>query len=405
MTPKLIFPFAYNNRLDQVTKFDRQTTWGYTKDNKDFIDLSLGSCGSFPLGFKRQDFAEYVASKSKDFAHLSGEFLTTNDTILNLSDTYYNYSNGYRSIFSLSGSDAVESAIRIASLYHKLNDSSNKTLMLGFEDSYHGSTYMSSSISGSTYFHHLFGRHPMCVTLSYDIVSITNRIYELGPDNISCLIVETCSWQAGLYEQSEDWWKAIRKICRENNIIFIVDDIAFSGAKTSRFFGYTPIAEPDIVCFGKAISGGYYPLSGVLVNDKLYTAIQDIKFTHGFTYSFSQSGMLSALYYNEVVKNENILENFDSVHQAGATLVENLKNIKCVSRSRNYGMLWCLDLDIKPYTDTEISNVFLNNGLYLGLWNDISRTPRILLQMPTVYDEVYINQLQSRLQNTLSQLV
>ena len=404
ISPKIIFPFAQNNQLDRVTVFDGNSTWGYTKDNKDYIDLSLGSCGCFPLGFKRLDFIDYVSAQAKEFSHLTGEFLSTNKVVLNLAETFSDYTNGYKSIFALSGSDAVESAVRVATLYHKLNGN-NKESMLGFEDSYHGCTYLSSSISGSTYLHQLFGRHPLCVTVSYSIEKIESQINNIGADKISCLVVETCSWQRGLYSQDDAWWMQIRKLCTDNNIIFIIDDIAFCGAKTENYFGYNQYADPDIVAFGKAISGGYYPLSGVLVSNRLYDVIKETKFLHGFSYSFSMTGILSATYYNRLVNRENILINHNLVKRAATNLVENLKNTGCIVDARHYGMMWCLDIDIKTsYSDIDISNLFLKNGLYLGLWNDLAKTKRLLIQFPVVHDQEYFNTLQTKLENTLHQL-
>ena len=408
ISPKIIFPFAQNNQPDQVTVFDSNTTWGYSKDNKDYIDLSLGSCGCFPLGFKRLDFIDYVSKNSKEFTHLTGEFLSTNEVILNLAETFSTYTNGYKSIFALSGSDAVESAVRAATLYHKLTGGDKKQIMMGFEDSYHGSTYISSSISGSTYLHEVFGRHPLCVTLSYDIEQIICQIDNIGPNNISCLIVETCSWQRGLYIQPDSWWQQIRKICTDNNIIFIIDDIAFCGAKTENYFGYNQFANPDMVTFGKAISGGYYPLSGVLVSTKLYDVIKETNFLHGFTYSFSMTGILSATYYAEVVKKENILTNHCEVSRAAFNLIENLKNTGRIINARNYGMMWCIELDTKNlYSSIDISNLFLNNGLYLGIWNNVDNTKiagtkKLYIQFPAIYDQEYFTNLQTRLENTLT---
>lgn len=397
--PKIIFPYARNNRREAITCFDETTDWGYMRDGKDYIDLSLGSCGSFPLGFKRKDFLEHVSSQAEQFVHLSGEFLSTNRIVAKLAEEFDQFANGYKSIFTLSGSDAVETAIRVARVYHP-----SKRYMLGMANSYHGSTFMSSSISGSTFLHDMFGRHPDCVTVSWDLQEIEAQINSLGADDISCLIIESCSWQNGLHTQSDAWWKQLRALCTAHDIILIIDDIAFCGAKTTEFFGYNKVAEPDIVCFGKGISGGYFPLSGTLVSDRIFEHIKSTKFLHGFTYSFSMTGILSALYYIDIVKKEGILEDHIKVKNAGTELFERLKTVNSsVIDIRNYGLMWCLDLELDSDENT-ITDLFLTNGLYVGLWNDIANTKRLLIQLPVKYDQEYFDTLASRLHDTLKHL-
>jgi len=397
--PKLIFPFATNNDSSKISVFKETTNWGYTDGISDVIDLSLGSCGCFPLGFKRQDF-ESIKDKLSSFSFISGDFSITNAYVLELCELFYKYSNGYKSIFALSGSDAVETAIKIANLTHRINNTPDKKIMLGFENSYHGSTFLSSSISGSSYLHQQFGRDSNCKTVPWDLEKLKYIILDIGASNISCLIVETCSWQAGLYAQTNEWWQEVKTICNNNNIVFIIDDIAFCGSKTGKFFGYDVELEPDLVCFGKAVSGGYYPLSGVLVSNRIFKTIKDIRFLHGFSYSFSMGGIFSALHYIDIIKKENIDQNFINCQIASSNLVASLPNINSF---RNFGLMWCLD--INPTIDDDmLSKLFLENGLHIGLWNAPASTKKLLIQFPTVIDNEYYKELYIRLSNVLHRI-
>lgn len=398
MDPKLIFPFAVNKQREKVTLFDSTHTWGYTKDNVNYIDLSLGSCGCLPLGFKRTDFFDAVQSKLQDFPFLSGEFLTTNKYVIELSDKLYNLSGGYRSVFTVSGSDAIETAIKTAKHYQ----GNSKKYILGFENSYHGCTYLSSSVSGTTYLHETYGRDSSCITVPWDLYEVERVMKDLS-GQISCLVIESCSWQAGLHSFDSEWWQRLERLCRDNKIIFIVDDVAFCGGKTGKFFGYDSSITPDMICVGKAFSGGYYPLSACLVNERIYDVVKETRYFHGFSYSFNMSGILSTLHYLNVLDNENIYNEYPVIVETADKIFQSL-NYNCLTGIRNYGLTWCLDIKTGSLTDEDVSKLFLDNGLFLGVWNSPTHTGQLLIHVPNINDAQYFNQLEQRLNCVLGKL-
>jgi adenosylmethionine-8-amino-7-oxononanoate aminotransferase len=400
--PKILFPFAINSDPSKIRTFESCTKWGYKHLDTDVIDMSLGSCGCLPLGFTRTDFAQAVQENHYPF--LSGDFLTTNEHIIELSDKLFSLSNGYNSIFAVSGSDTVEAALKVAKLYHNLKGNTSKKIMLGFEESYHGSTFLSSSVSGSTYFHDINGRHPDCYSLPYDLDKVEIIIKDLGAENISSLIIETCSWQAGLFSYSKEWWTRLQELCNRNNIIFIIDDIAFCGGKTGKFFGFDSYITPDIICAGKALSGGYFPLSVCLISEEIYSITKETRFMHGFSYSFSMSGILSALHYLKTLDAERIYEQYDLIKETATVIFDNLKNLPSVKDVRNYGLTWCIDLNIENITNDYLIELFFKNGLYLGLWNSPAITKRILIHIPNIHDDNYFNTVNARLTAVLKNI-
>jgi putrescine aminotransferase len=400
--PKILFPFAVNNDASQVQTFDSCTQWGYQYQGLDVIDMSLGSCGCVPLGFTRQDFSQAVHDANYPF--MSGDFLTTNSYVVDLASKLHTLSNGYNSIFAVSGSDTVESSLKVARLYHKLKGKPDKKIMLGFDESYHGSTFLSASVSGSTYFHETNGRHPDCYSLPYDLDIVEATINSLGPNNISSLIIETCSWQAGLFTYDKLWWMQLQELCKKNDIIFIIDDIAFCGGKTGKFFGFDSYITPDIICAGKAISGGYFPLSVCLISQEIFTTIKEIRFMHGFSYSFNMSGILSALHYLKIIDEEKIYNQYNGIKERSAQLFNKLKTLPSVKDIRNYGLTWCIDLNISEVTNEYLFDLFFKNGLYIGLWNSPATTNRVLIHTPNVCDDGYFNTVDKRLSSVLGQL-
>jgi adenosylmethionine-8-amino-7-oxononanoate aminotransferase len=352
---KLIFPYVHNNS-QPIREIKEYTEFGFVEHGHNLMDLSLGNCGCFPLGFKRIDIIQRVTEQMKNLPFCSGEFFTTNPSVIELSERLYTLSGGYRSVFALSGSDAVEGAIRLAQLYNGRNK------FLGFKKSYHGSTYLSSSVSDATYMTNFYGKDSRCVVSDYNLDMIT--------DDLCAVVIETASWQNGLFNPGQEFWNGLRKICTDKNIVLIVDDIAMCGGKTGSFFGFAGIVEPDIFCMGKAFTSGYFPLSATMVGGKIFNAMKDIPFCHGFSYSFSLSGIYSTLAYLDVIEKENLFKEQPRLVSWAQDMSNRLMEQGLIKGYNNHGLVFNLELlQDKPLE--EVFEKFLyKHGLSAGMWNE-----------------------------------
>ena len=375
---KLLFPFNYNADHSNARKIDSYTQFGFREGHNDLIDLSLGACGCFLLGFDRTDIIQYVANRMLSNPFTGGEYMTTNQAVIDLTNKLYELSGGYRSVFALSGSDAVEGAIKLAKLYHTAKGNDRK-YVLGVKESYHGSTYLTSSIGQLSY----MTTEPadICIALDKDdlIDFIKNNSVLL-----SCLVIETCSWAKGLKQYPRSFWQELRATCREHDVVFILDDIAMCGGKTGSFFGFDPSLEPDIFTMGKALTGGYFPLSATLVSDRVNEVVKHEFLGHGFTYTFSLSGIYSTLKYLEILEEENHFARYDSILNSAVSLFS-----KIGLTFRNYGLMF--DIDIKSTSE----QTFYNNGLNIGVWNN--GNDNLMLVIPLTANTEYFSQLEERL--------
>ena len=378
---KLIFPYATNSS-QPVRNIKEYTEFGFIENGDKFLDLSLGNCGCFPLGFKRQDIIDRVTEQMKNMPFCSGEFYTTNPAVLELGERLYNMSGGYRSVFALSGSDAIEGAIRLAQLYNGRNK------FLGFKKSYHGSTYMSSSISDATYMTDFFGKDPRCVVSDYNLDLIT--------DDLCAVVIETASWQNGLYNPGKEFWAGLRKICTDKNIVLIVDDIAMCGGKTGTFFGWTGIVEPDIFTMGKALTSGYFPLSATLVNEKIFNVVKETVFCHGFSYSFSLSGIYSTLAYLDIIEKENIFDNYSKLLKwANKTFTRFKDEYNLIKEYNNHGLVFNLTLLSDKPVDASFEKFLYFYGISAGMWNEGGSG--LLIVIPLTADSKWFEELEFRL--------
>lgn len=403
MNPKILFPFTENNNNSAYNTITRYTKFGYVKDGKDFLDTSLGSCGSFMLGFDRTDIVDYVNAQAKEIPFVSGEYLSTTGAVLELSQTLYELTGGYYSFFSLSGSDAVEGAVKLASLYHQAQGNTTKTKIIGITESYHGSTYLSSSISGGSFMTRTLGRSDLCESVYRDdngdvlLNNIKEKIYALDASNISCLVIESCSWLGGVTPYDNKFWKALKFLCNEKNILLIIDDIAMCGGKLGKLKGFD--IDPDIFVMGKSLSGGYFPLSACLMTEKVFDTVKNDFWSHGFTYSFSLTGVYSTLKYLDIVEKEKVFDNYTHLKPTSDAVFDSLVEDGVIESYTSYGLYY--NLQFFPVGDVAAAQErFFANGLNVGIQNYEWKGLRVII--PLTADDEYFAQLNARLRNALS---
>jgi adenosylmethionine-8-amino-7-oxononanoate aminotransferase len=385
---KQIFPFSINDPLPPIKKITEVTKYGYMDGDRNILDLSLGSCGCFPLGFDRTDLVDSVTSQLKEVPFCQGDFVTSHSLVTDLSEYLYTISNGFYSIYSLSGSDAIEGAIKIAKMYHKGTD---RNKIIGFKKSYHGSTYMSSSVAGTNYITDIFGKHRDCISIDYDQIENTINY------NTAAVIIETASWGGtNLGKTDKDYFKKVRSLCDKFGALMIIDDIAFCGGKTGTILGFEKLEiTPDIFCLGKGISGGYFPLSITLFNQKVADIVKPQFLMHGFSYSFPMSGIISALEYFKILDEEKILLDHNDIINAANELMIELKNLDLIDEWNSYGVCFSITPHNKIEDPLLRDQHFYQHGLHLGVWNQNSE--RILIMMPIKFDLNYFRELRIKL--------
>jgi len=271
--------------------------------------------GCFVLGFQRTDIIDYVCEHMKIKPEVAESFycddtLKLNDITWSLAERIHGMT-GFNSIFALSGSDANEGAVKLASAYQKQMGQTKRYRIVSFEDSYHGSTFLNYSMGDSML------KDPFYTLRPYDSVKRLPRDFAVSEhdwSDVMCVIVETCPYGDGLKPSSADFWSKIKEI-QEQGVLVIVDDIFIGGGKTGTVFGWQTLPiTPDITTQGKAITAGYFPLSITMYNKRIAEALPDkFNWDHGFTYSFSLPGILSCNKYLDILEQENILQQHQSV--------------------------------------------------------------------------------------------
>ena len=302
---KELVPYSIPKKAERHI-IDDYTDFGFIVDGKEYIDC-ISNRWEFCLGFKQDKIADFVCDNVKK--NPAVKLNVTNKYVEQLNDLLSRITdNQFVSVhYAGSGSDSVENAIKLSRIYSK------RKYIISFDGSWHGSTELCASITGSKMFHKNVPTYEYSIKVPQptdnDIQPLLDAIENVGAENVSCIIKEPFSVQTSSVVASKEYYDKVRKICDDNDILFIVDEVATGIGRTGEWYGYQRIGmKPDIVVTGKSLTAGYSMLSAILINEKVYNKVCGSYLNMGFTHSPHMSGIFAAIKTIEIIKEDNILD-------------------------------------------------------------------------------------------------
>lgn len=272
-----------------------------------------------------------------------------------------------RVFFVSGGSEAVESAWKLAQLYHRANGEPQRRKAIAREGAYHGATLGALSLTGLASvrkeFEPLTGipvrhisntnayRHPeggdperFCRFLLAELESV---IDEEGPETIAMLIAEPVQNAGGALVPPPGYWQGVREICDRHGILLCSDEIICAFGRMGAWFACERFGfEPDLITFAKGFTGGHFSMGGVLLSDQIAEPFLDgrVSNPHGFTYCGHPVGCAVALAAIDIYEREGVLENVSSNEASLGSALDGLRDIPIVGDVRGMGYLWSIEL-------------------------------------------------------------
>ncbi|HSJ69402.1 MAG TPA: ornithine--oxo-acid transaminase [Anditalea sp.] len=220
------------------------------------------------------------------------------------------------------GAEGVETAIKIARKwgYERKGVAENEATIIVAENNFHGRTTTVISFSNDQNAKKNFGPYtPGFTKIPYDDLDALKQVLAENK-KVVAFLVEPIQGEAGVYTPAQDYLREVAAICKENNVLFIADEIQTGIARTGSLLAVCgnctcqghcekqeTYVQPDMLILGKAISGGFYPVSAVLANDEIMGVIKPGQ--HGSTFGGNPLGAKIALTALEVVRDENLAQN------------------------------------------------------------------------------------------------
>jgi len=329
--------------------------------------------------------------------------------------------------FGNSGSEAVESALKIALAYWREKGKEEKKIIIGRNRGYHGTNFGGVSVGGieknRTQFnkflpdiYHLPDTHNINKNAfskgqpehGQDLaLKLNDFINEHGADKIAAVIVEPVAGSTGVLIPPKGYLEKLKEICNQNDILLIFDEVItgfgrMGKAFASQFFNVIP----DLICVAKGINSGTVPMGAVLVKDKIYDAFmhkdeKSIDLFHGYTYSAHPLACAASLAAIELYKKEGLFERAMELSSYWEEAVHSLKGVRNVIDIRNLGLIGAIELEpIKEKPTLRAYNVlceaFNNQKTLLRVTGDI-----IALSPPLIIEKNEIDQLIENIKITL----
>ena len=294
-------------------------------EGKKYYDF-LSSYSAVNQGHSHPRILETLKKQAETLTLTSRAF---HNNILGPFEKYITEYFGFDKVLAMnSGAEAVESALKIARKWatEKNGVAPNAGKIIVAEQNFHGRTTTVISFSSDETAKKNFGPYtPGFIKIPYNDTEALDKILQ-GEDNIVGFLVEPIQGEAGVYRPDTDYLKKCKEICKKHNVLFIADEIQTGIARTGSLLAVcgdctceghcekqSTYVEPDILILGKALSGGFYPVSAVLANDHIMEVLTPG--THGSTFGGNPLGTAIAVTALDVVKDEKLAQNARNLGQ------------------------------------------------------------------------------------------
>jgi len=364
------FPSSYvfhrllGRELPAIARAEGAVLWD--TEGKRYLD-GAGGAVVVNVGHGRAEIADAMAAQARAAAYVHGTQFTS-EALEDYARRLAPHAPGdcTRLYLVSGGSEANETAVKLARAYQLAKGRPERHKIVRRSVSYHGNTLAALALSGrpnlkapyrpmlaatpeaaAPFCHHcpLGQSYPECgVACADDVAAVIERE---GAETVAAFIAEPIlGASAGAAVPPDEYLPRVRAICDRYEILLIDDEVMTGFGRTGRFFGIEwSGVRPDIVTCGKGMSGGYAPVGGVLISERIVEALSSTGgFTHGFTFSHNPVTAAACLATLKLLERESLVER---AAERGARLAELLQPLRAhrhVGDVRGRGLLWGIEL-------------------------------------------------------------
>ncbi|WP_352399827.1 aspartate aminotransferase family protein [Anaerotignum sp.] len=321
----------------------------YDTDGKEYIDMTSG-IGVNALGFSDKGWIEAITAQLQKLQHTSNLYYTT--PCGEVAKMVCEKSGMKKMFFANSGAEANEGVIKAARKYSFTKYGQDRSTIVALENSFHGRTMATLSATGQDAYHNYF--FPFVDGFVFAKANNLEDTISKLTDDVCAIIMEMVQGEGGVLPLEKDYVKAIYDICKEKDILFIVDEVQTGVGRTGSFFSYQQFGvQPDLVSCAKGLGGGL-PIGGVLFGEKTENCL--VAGDHGSTFGGNPVVCAGSI---EIL---NRLDNdfLDEVKKKGEFLRKEISAMPHVTDIAGMGMMLGISLDVDA---KEVIHKCLDKGL------------------------------------------
>lgn len=331
-----------------------------------------GGMWCMQTGYGRKEIADAVSAQIMELGYATA-FSTINPPELELARRIAQETPGdlNRVYFTTGGSTAVDSALRLCQMANNIKGEPQRKHILARDKGYHGSTYLSASVTGKErdktaldtmrdnvhfltapcLYHHSqpgIEERDFCDLL---IKELEDKILELGPENVMCFIAEPILASGGVIVPPHDYNRRCWEVTKKYGIIYIADEVVTGFGRLGHWFASEAVfgVVPDIITFAKGVTSGYVPLGGFAVSEAFLEGItgeaaDGNMFANGYTWSANPVSCAAAIASWDIIEKEHLLEHVKEVGPYFQQQLQSLRDLPLVGDVRGAGLMAAVEM-------------------------------------------------------------
>jgi adenosylmethionine-8-amino-7-oxononanoate aminotransferase len=332
----------------------------------------IGGLWCVNIGYGREEMAQALAQQARQMVYYSSFGHHTSVPAAQLAAKIAALAPGSLShvFYGTGGSMANDTAVRMIHFYFNRLGKPAKKKIITRHDGYHGSTYLTMSLTGVAFDHTGFDlvqgdlihrvsapncyRRPEGMSeadfLEFLADEFAAKIDELGADNVAAFFAEPIMGAGGVIVPPKGYHARLAGICRDNGILYVADEVVTAFGRLGHFFASEAVfgMVPDIITSAKGLTSAYAPLSATILSDQLYEVLsvpqaEGAMFTHGFTYSGHPVCCAAGLKNIEIMEREDICGHVRQVGPYFEQRLRTLEQLPLVGDVRGCKFMLCIE--------------------------------------------------------------
>lgn len=359
----------------------------YDVEGNKYLDFAAG-IAVMALGYNNKEYNDALKEQIDKLLHISNLFYSNPGA--KAGEAFIKASGMDKVFFTNSGAEAIEGALKAAKRYAYDKDGSHDHEIIAMKNSFHGRTIGALSVTGNDHYQEPF--KPLVSGIRFAEYNNLDSVKELVNDKTCAIIMETVQGEGGLTPATGEFLEGVRKICDENDILLILDEIQCGMGRTGAMFAWQEYGvKPDIMTSAKALGCGV-PVGCFAMVEKAASLIPG---DHGTTYGGNPFVCAAVDKVFEIFEKENILEH---VKEISAYLEEKLDELvekyDCILQRRGKGLMQGLVVDFPP---VKVVNKALDKGLVV-----ITAGSNVIRMVPPlVIEKQHVDEMIEKLEKSI----
>jgi adenosylmethionine-8-amino-7-oxononanoate aminotransferase len=350
MTGRLLHPFARPTADAFLTIVRGEGAAVFDQDGRRYVD-GLASLWYCNVGHGRREIADAIGHQLATLENYNIFDIFTNQPAEDLAARIAELApipDG-RVFFTSSGSEAVDTALKLARLTFQLGGEPDRHLLVGRTRSYHGTNFGGTAVQGLPLNQEGWGPAPAgFAQIDHDDLSSAVALFERRGPEIAAVLVEPVIGAGGVHPSNRTYLAGLRELCDEHGALLVFDEVITGFGRLGRWFAADHYGvRPDLITFAKAVTSGYQPLGGVIVGDAVRQRLEadpSYVLRTGYTYSGHPTACAAGLANLDVLADEHLLDRVDGIRTTFSTGLGALRDAGLVEEVRGEGAMWAVGL-------------------------------------------------------------